>query len=573
MRSPHIDSTASRTPSLQRTKSDPCFTSNSGRVVPLSLNNFHPHPQAQALHNSTLLPMANGRGHKMGKRVMTVPTNLTQYHNPTIVLELLLNLPMECHMGIGEGLKPLIAKAIAEQQEMEANDRHHLATIAACDAYDRDHLPPPPPPLAIPPTAPAMLERVRERVDSLDDELLLIDKRKPASTGAVAVAASAAAALSRKASVKQFESVLQERYTLHLMLAVSQALFGAFLSGYNTSVLNTPSAIIQARCMLNIDQYASLQSFFCLGGLVGALSIGKVADTYGRKLAILVYDFVFFVSGATVAYYAVCVDKSAPNSWICFAVARCLSGVGAGIATAIIPTYLGEISPPLIRGAIGTLNQLTVCVGLLAAELCGGVAIFLDAALWPWLFALNLALPLLQCATFWSFPESPKWLITQHREDEARKVLQRLRECDDVEVDLDFTKMANRYQAQQRKRTHTLSRLDAAAHHTVHTVSERDHLLAEQPAQQKQQHAQYGAAASAAAVVEIKDNVHKYSLGVTDDDDEQQHAAHDLRRILAWSMGIAIGLQFLQQLSGINSVFYYSNPTLMTAGFVSDFHL
>eukprot|EP00484_Ammonia_sp_Unknown_P020979 CAMPEP_0197031744 /NCGR_PEP_ID=MMETSP1384-20130603/10649_1 /TAXON_ID=29189 /ORGANISM="Ammonia sp." /LENGTH=748 /DNA_ID=CAMNT_0042461315 /DNA_START=52 /DNA_END=2298 /DNA_ORIENTATION=+ len=568
---------SSRTPSggMHRAKSDPTFATPKQADFSLAAEHHAPHIQRLNINEET---------YPLKKRVMTLPTNLAQYHHPAIVLELLLNLPMEAKMGVGDNLKPLIDKAIAEQtkleqlyEKLERDEQDRARDRLYVDEQKQDDnaplLPaaplaiPPTAPLAIPPTAPAAASAYHHQQqqqhyqaqDSLDELAFYeefhddLNAIKPAQH---MQRPHSMHTMIRGPSIKQFQSVLQERYTKSLVIAVTQALFGAFLSGYNTSVLNTPSEIVQRECVLTLDQYASLQSFFCLGGLIGALSIGKVADAFGRKMAILMYDLVFIVSGVLLAVYWQFIDKQTPNSWVLFAISRALAGIGAGIATAIIPTYLGEISPPLIRGAIGTCNQLTVCIGLVVAELFGGIPIFKNASLWPYLFALNIILPLIQMCTFWTFPESPKWLITKQDEDEARKVLQRLRECDDVELDLHFTKLANKFQQRKRTLSHQ-SLLD------VHTIAE----------QEKQKHKGYGAVSDVneSTAIEVIDNVQSVQQSPLSKQHEEE--SKQLRRVLAWSISIAIGLQFLQQFSGINSVFYYSNPTLMNAGFTSAFDL
>ncbi len=77
--------------------------------------------------------------------------------------------------------------------------------------------------------------------------------------------------LKRRPSLKQFESVLKEGYTFHLIITIIQALCGAFLSGCNIAVLNVPSLVIQNNCNLNMTQYSSF-----IVGLIGALSIGTI---------------------------------------------------------------------------------------------------------------------------------------------------------------------------------------------------------------------------------------------------------------------------------------------------------
>ncbi len=348
--------------------------------------------------------------------LMTVPTNLSEYHNPFIVLELLLNLPMECHMGIiCDNLKPMIDAAIREQTKSEKQQniiieeqiKRIQQTKQQIDEYKQPNLLPAAP-LAIPPTANINQNIIQKR----DDYIIQPLQRRP--------------------SLKQFESVLKEGYTFNLI----QALLGAFLSGCNIAVLNVPSLVIQNECNLNMNKYSSLQTFYCLGGLIDALSIGKISDTFGRKHAIIIFDIMFIISGLLLFGFA-------ETYYSIFLIGRLICGIGSGISTTIIPIYLGEISPSLIRGAIGTLNQLTVAFGLIIAELLSYHKKFGNKKLWKYLFIINIILPIIQFFTLWTLPESPKWVITKNDENEARKILQYLRECSNANMDLHFTKLMN----------------------------------------------------------------------------------------------------------------------------------
>jgi len=560
---------SSRTPSIsiQRTQSTPIINSTKLKQINLS-DDPQPVQRFQKLNHSESKPKS-----RLQKRIMSVPANLSAYHHPTIVLELLLNLPMECHLGIGQNLRPLIEEAIHEQTFLESQDRPSpeldidrpamdddgFSRRQSNDRYDFEQQMTeivPAAPMAIPPTAPTLA--LKDTIfDSNDDFHTLLGGGS--AGGDKLMKSPSPPRRTRGPSILQFESVLQEGYTAHLMLAVIQSLCGAFLTGYNTSVLNVPGPLIMESCALSQTHYASLQSFFCLGGLIGALSIGKIADKFGRKAAILMFDVVFIVSGVLAWCFAMNIfgDRQSSSMFPLFAASRALCGMGAGISTAIIPTYLGEISPPLIRGAIGTLNQMTVCIGLVVAEIMGYSKLFGTLSLWPWLFTVNIALPILQICTFWSFPESPKWLITKGREESARKVLQYLRECSNVDMDLHFTKLANDFQ--KRKRTFSRSAL-----HTVHTVSERDTLLNGRNRNGGSDgDKNYGAMQRIQFVDSLQSVVQSPGSKWVDDENRR------LRKVIRISICIAMGLQVMQQFSGINSVFYYSNATLMNAGFES----
>ncbi len=258
---------------------------------------------------------------------------------------------------------------------------------------------------------------------------------------------------------------------MNLCIAVVQALLGAFLYGWNVAILNVPQSVVQNdETKMTDTQYALLATMFCAGGLIGALVAGPMQDKIGRKRTLCVVDIVFILSAFVTYFYAVGVlgDVANKTHYFWFWVGRFLVGIACGAATAVVPTYLGlplsltsltllkktflivfsefftkinfeirlgEIAPPLIRGAIGTSNQLTICFGVCMVELVGYKSIFGGANTWQYLFVGN-ALPLLQLLTLWSFPESPKWLVQMGRDSEARKALQRLRKTKDVRVDM-----------------------------------------------------------------------------------------------------------------------------------------
>ena len=219
------------------------------------------------------------------------------------------------------------------------------------------------------------------------------------------------------------------------MIAVMLALLGAFLIGWNVGCLNVPQDVIQNEVTgMKDGQWGLLNSMFCVGGMVGALAAGPLQDRFGRKKALLMMDAVFVISAAETFLYAdndLGVDPSDDSGYILFWIGRLIVGIGCGIALSVVPTYLGEIAPPLIRGTIVTTFQLTICFAIIWADFAGFKHIIGGERTWPDLFLPN-GISLLQLITAFTFPESPKWLAQRGRDAEAVKALQYLRMTEDV---------------------------------------------------------------------------------------------------------------------------------------------
>ena len=169
-----------------------------------------------------------------------------------------------------------------------------------------------------------------------------------------------------------------------------------------------------------------------LGCLIGAMVAGMMADRYGRKPLLLISAFIFLSSAYATGAFSV-------FSW--FLAARFLGGIGIGIASGLSPMYIAEVAPTSIRGKLVSLNQLTIVLGILGAQIANWLiaepipADFTPADIcaswngqmgWRWMFwaAAFPAAIFLLLACF--IPESPRWLILRNRTEGAHAVLQRI---------------------------------------------------------------------------------------------------------------------------------------------------
>ena len=163
-----------------------------------------------------------------------------------------------------------------------------------------------------------------------------------------------------------------------------------------------------------------------VGCLIGAMVAGGAADKYGRKPLLMFSAVLFTVSAIATGLF---------NDFTLFNIARFIGGVGIGVASALAPMYIAEVSPAEIRGRMVSLNQMTIVLGILAAQvvnmlLARDTSIAAEQAWnvewgWRWMFwAETLPAALFLFMSFF-IPESPVYLqlkaatVSQHKEQKA----------------------------------------------------------------------------------------------------------------------------------------------------------
>ena len=137
---------------------------------------------------------------------------------------------------------------------------------------------------------------------------------------------------------------------------------GGLLFGYDWVVIGGAKPFYEL--YFDIADVPAMQglamSVALLGCLIGAMVAGMMADRYGRKPLLIISAFIFLSSAyATGAFSAF--------SW--FLAARFLGGIGIGIASGLSPMYIAEVAPTSIRGKLVSLNQLTIVLGILGAQI------------------------------------------------------------------------------------------------------------------------------------------------------------------------------------------------------------
>ncbi|XP_072537566.1 solute carrier family 2, facilitated glucose transporter member 6 [Salminus brasiliensis] len=201
-----------------------------------------------------------------------------------------------------------------------------------------------------------------------------------------------------------------------LFFAVFSAVLGNFNFGYS---LVYPSPVIpqlqssdDPRLRMDVHQVSWFGSIFTLGAAAGGLSAMLMNDRIGRKLSIMI--------SAAPSTAGFLVMGAAQGFWMLL-LGRFLTGVAAGITASSIPVYVSEISHPGVRGALGSCPQITAVFGSLALYALGLVLP------WRWLAVAGEVPVLLMLILLCFMPNSPRYLITHGKRDEACRALKWLR--------------------------------------------------------------------------------------------------------------------------------------------------
>jgi sugar porter (SP) family MFS transporter len=204
---------------------------------------------------------------------------------------------------------------------------------------------------------------------------------------------------------------------------------GGLLFGYDTGVI--AGAILFINKDLGLSPFMSglVVSSLLVGAMVGAAFAGPIADATGRRKLVLVAAVVFAVGaiGAALATSA--------GMLVLF---RVVLGLAVGAASLIVPLYLAEVAPTEIRGAVASLNQLMIVTGILIAYIANSALAGAEA--WRWMIGLAVVPSALLFLGMLFMPETPRWLVSKDREEEAREVLRRTRNEVAVEAEMNDIK-------------------------------------------------------------------------------------------------------------------------------------
>ena len=209
-----------------------------------------------------------------------------------------------------------------------------------------------------------------------------------------------------------------------VLIAAVAALCG-LLFGYDTGVISGALLFIRKDFALSPLMQGVVTSAVLAGATAGAGFSGRLADRFGRRRMILAVALLFFVSSLLTSL--------APNAgWL--AVGRIFVGLAIGVCSYTGPLYISEIAPARNRGALVSLNQLLITVGILVSYLTD--YLFAAGEHWRWMFGVAAVPAVILGAGMLFLPETPRWLVSHGRADLARRTLERVRPPNEVQAEL-----------------------------------------------------------------------------------------------------------------------------------------
>ncbi len=204
------------------------------------------------------------------------------------------------------------------------------------------------------------------------------------------------------------------------------ASLGGLLFGFDTGVISGALLFIAKEYALSPFMQGVVTTAVLIGAVGGAAFGGGLTDRFGRKPIIIAMAALFAVGSLLSA-------AATGVSMLFFA--RLVLGVAIGTASMLTPLYLSEMAPKEKRGAIVSLNQLCITLGILISYLVDFG--FADVAgTWRWMLGVGAVPGVLLGVGMVFLPESPRWLAARGRFDAAEGVLRTMRGLDDVEAEM-----------------------------------------------------------------------------------------------------------------------------------------
>jgi sugar porter (SP) family MFS transporter len=206
------------------------------------------------------------------------------------------------------------------------------------------------------------------------------------------------------------------------------AALGGLLFGFDTAVIAGTTAGLKNTFDLSPNSLGFTVAIALIGTIIGSMLAGIPGDRYGRRASL---------RGMAILYLISAVGCALAWDWSSLLVFRFIGGLGIGGSSVLGPMYIAEISPAKWRGRLVGFFQFNVVAGILIAYLSNYLIgrLFGGPSEWRLMLGVSGIPALFFLLMLFFIPESPRWLVQQHRKEEARGTLQAIGE-EDIEREL-----------------------------------------------------------------------------------------------------------------------------------------
>lgn len=217
----------------------------------------------------------------------------------------------------------------------------------------------------------------------------------------------------------------------YLLFITCISAMGGLLFGYDWVVVGGAKPFYEV--FFDITDSPAMQGWVMgsaiLGCLLGVMVSGSMADRYGRKPLMITASLVFIIAA---------IGTGISDNLVWFIIYRVLGGIGIGMASTMSPMYIAEVSPANVRGKFVSINQLTIVIGILSAQLVNWLiaepVVAGENILhswngqmgWRWMFWAGGVPAVFFFILIFIVPESPRWLYTQMKVEKSRSILARI---------------------------------------------------------------------------------------------------------------------------------------------------
>lgn len=231
----------------------------------------------------------------------------------------------------------------------------------------------------------------------------------------------------------------KQHNSLYILTITFVAVLGGLLFGYDTAVISGAEKsieeyLISSQGLGSLAHGATISSAL-IGCIIGGVISGYFSNKFGRKKSLIIAAMLFFISALGSAYPEFLFftkNEQTLGLLAMFNFYRIIGGIGVGLASAVVPVYIGEIAPKNIRGRLVSFNQFAIIFGMLVVYFVnwgiarGNTLEWINDIGWRYMFASE-AIPALIFGVLLIFvPETPRYLSLNNKNDQAFSILTKI---------------------------------------------------------------------------------------------------------------------------------------------------